>query len=295
MTLIKTAVFPVAGLGTRFLPITKAIAKEMLVIVDKPLIQYAVEEALEAGIEKFIFVSSHGKNSIQDHFDAAPLLEETLIERGKLNDLEKVRAAQLKSGQAIFVRQDSPKGLGHAVYCAHNLIQEEAFAVILADDLLMGENTGNGCLKQMIDNYHPDDGQMLAVENIPQSQTFRYGILDVASQVGRKIHAKKIIEKPQPQDAPSTIAAVGRYILKRSIFDVLRNAKATVGNEIQLTDAIETMRQQGTPLTGMMYEGTRYDCGMKLGWLQANLAVALKDESISQETMLMMKDFVEKA
>lgn len=288
MTKIKTAIFPVAGLGTRFLPITKVIAKEMLVVVDKPLIQYAVEEAKEAGIEKFIFVSSRGKNAIEDHFDAAPVLEDALKEREKFNDLQKVLDSQLDSGQAIFIRQHSPKGLGHAVHCAHSLVDEEAFAVILADDLVLAPK---GCLKQMIDAYTKEDGNMIAVENIPPSETFRYGIFDVASQNGKKITARNIIEKPKPDVAPSTTAVIGRYILKKSIFDYLKNAKTGLANEIQLTDAIQNMIHN-TPLTGLYYDGKRYDCGMKIGWLEANIAYFLKDADVKKETELMLQRII---
>lgn len=288
MKKIKTAVFPVAGLGTRFLPITKVIAKEMLVVVDKPLIQYAVEEAKEAGIEKFIFVSSRGKNSIEDHFDSAPVLEEALKERQKFRDLQKVIDSQLESGQAVFIRQQSPKGLGHAVYCANSLVQEEAFAVILADDLVLGQK---GCLKQMVDAYTESEGNMIAVENIPPSETFRYGILDIESAHGQKIKAKGIIEKPAPEDAPSTMAAIGRYILNTSIFDHLKNAQAGLGNEIQLTDALQNMIPS-TPLTGFHYDGTRYDCGMKIGWLEANVAFSLKDPEAHAATKAMLKRMV---
>lgn len=288
MKKIKTAVFPVAGLGTRFLPITKVIAKEMLVVVDKPLIQYAVEEAKEAGIEKFIFVSSRGKNAIEDHFDSAPILEEALRERKKFRDLQKVIDSQLDSGQAVFIRQHSPKGLGHAVHCAHNLVQEDAFAVILADDLVLAPK---GCLKQMVDAYEQSDGNMIAVENIPPSETFRYGIFDIASQDGKKIKAKSIVEKPAPEVAPSTTAAIGRYILKTTIFDNLKNAQAGLANEIQLTDAIQSMMHE-TPLTGYHYDGTRYDCGMKIGWLEANIAFSLKDPEAQEETRLMLKRMV---
>ncbi len=284
MKKIKTAVFPVAGLGTRFLPITKVIAKEMLVVVDKPLIQYAVEEAKEAGIEKFIFVSSRGKNAIEDHFDSAPVLEEALKERKKFRDLQKVIDSQLGSGQAVFIRQHSPKGLGHAVHCAHSLVQEDAFAVILADDLVLGPK---GCLKQMVDAYEQSDGNMIAVETIPPSETFRYGIFDVASQDGKKIKAKNIIEKPAPEVAPSTTAVIGRYILKTSIFDYLHNAQAGLANEIQLTDAIQNMMRD-VPLTGFQYDGKRYDCGMKIGWLEANIAFFLQDNEAKEATKSML-------
>ena len=288
MTKIKTAVFPVAGLGTRFLPITKVIAKEMLVVVDKPLIQYAVEEAKDAGIEKFIFVSSRGKNAIEDHFDSAPILEEALKERKKFRDLQKVIDSELNSGQAVFIRQHSPKGLGHAVHCAHNLVQENAFAVILADDLVQAPR---GCLKQMVDAYEEADGNLIAVESIPPSETFRYGVLDVESEHNRKIKTKGIIEKPLPDEAPSTMAAIGRYVLKTSIFDYLKNAKAGLANEIQLTDALQNMIPD-TPLTGFRYEGKRYDCGMKIGWLEANIAFSLQDKDAQEETKLMLQRMV---
>lgn len=283
MTKIRTAIFPVAGMGTRFLPATKAIPKEMLVVVDKPLIQYAVEEAKEAGIERFIFISSQGKTAIEDHFDSAPHLEEALKSRGKLDLLKKVTGSQLEAGQAMFIRQASPNGLGHAILCAHKFVKEDAFAVILADDLVLSPK---GCLKQMIDLYQENDGNMVAVQDVPLADTSRYGVLDINKEEGKRVFTKGVVEKPKPEDAPSTTTIIGRYILRHSIFKELQNAKIGLGGEIQITDTIKNMMPD-TPLTGYRFDGTRYDCGQKTGWLEANIAFALQDSR--NETVKMMQ------
>lgn len=287
MTSIKTAVFPIAGLGTRFLPATKAIPKEMLVVVDKPLIQYAVEEAQEAGIERFIFVTSQGKAAIEDHFDKNMLLESILEERGKAKELDVLRACEIPSGNAIYIRQQSPRGLGDAVLCAKNLINEEAFAVILADDLVLGPQ---GCLKQMIQNYDASDGHMIAVLDINENDVSKYGVLDIDIMHHKKIKAKNIVEKPKVHEAPSTIAVSGRYILQSSIFDILTNIHAGHGGEVQLTDALQKSISS-TCVTGYLYDGFRYDCGTKNGWLEANIAFALKNPKTHEETKTMLQRF----
>jgi len=273
---IKTCVFPVAGLGSRFLPATKSIPKEMLVVVDKPLIQYAVEEAKAAGIERFIFVTSQGKSAIEDHFDTAPNLESLLRSRGKVNELAKLEELRLQPGQAVYVRQHSPLGLGHAVLCASSLVDEDAFAVILADDLILGDKP---CLKQMIDSYNVSDGNMIAVMNVDPSKTDRYGILDVANADGEKLTAKDIVEKPPIGTAPSNVAAIGRYILRSDIFGFLKNQSAGAGGEIQLTDSIQKMIKD-FGLSGFNFKGHRFDCGNKEGWLEANLAFACQDQDL---------------
>ena len=275
--MIKTAVFPVAGLGSRFLPATKAIPKEMLVVVDKPLIQYAVEEARAAGIEKFIFITSQGKEAIEDHFDSHSSLELTLQARGKLEDLEKIRSIRIPEGQALFIRQHEPLGLGHAVWCARHYIQEESFALLLADDLVQAKVP---CLQQMVQAYSPEDGNMVAVIDVNKEEVNRYGILDVKSKSGSKVRAKSVVEKPSPQNAPSTTAIIGRYILHTSIFEPLGFKKQGAGGEIQLTDGLQTMVNANFPLTGFRFDGQRYDCGTKVGWLQANLALAAADQEL---------------
>lgn len=288
MAKIKTAIFPIAGLGTRFLPATKAIPKEMLVVVDKPLIQYAVEEAKEAGIERFIFVTSQGKAAIEDHFDACPVLEEILLKRSKTEDLKKLKEVQLDAGCGIFIRQQHPKGLGHAVACAHHLVDEEAFAVVLADDLVLGKQ---GCLKQMIESYDDKDGNMVAVVQIPREETLLYGILDIEQIEGKKVRSKGIVEKPEPKNAPSQIAVSGRYILRKSLFKKLHEIKPGISGEIQLTDALQESIKE-IPLTGFLYDGFRYDCGTKTGWLEANIAFSLNNQDTREETLEILKKLI---
>ncbi len=275
--MIKTAVFPVAGLGSRFLPATKAIPKEMLVVIDKPLIQYAVEEAKAAGIEKFIFITSQGKEAIEDHFDSHSALESVLQARGKTEDLEKICSIRIPEGQALFIRQHEPLGLGHAVWCARHYIQEESFALLLADDLIQAHKS---CLKQMVESYNDDDGNMVAVIDVPESEINRYGVLDIARQSGAKVVARGVVEKPSSANAPSSTAIIGRYILRKSIFGPLGLKKQGAGGEIQLTDALQTLLASDTPLTGFRFKGDRYDCGTKIGWLQANLALAASDPEL---------------
>ncbi len=276
MKKIKTCIFPVAGLGSRFLPATKSIPKEMLVVVDKPLIQYAVEEAKAAGIERFIFVTSQGKSAIEDHFDSSPVLEETLRKRGKNVEVERLEALRLDPGQAIYIRQQAPLGLGHAVLCAQHLVNEDAFALILADDLVLAETP---CLQQMIQEYNPQDGNMVGVMEVPMEQTNRYGILDVFQNKGEKVLARNVVEKPSLEKSPSNIAIIGRYILNQSIFGYLKNQTPGAGGEIQLTDAIQAMIKE-VPLCGYRYKGQRFDCGTKEGWLEANLAFAFEQPDL---------------
>jgi UTP--glucose-1-phosphate uridylyltransferase len=275
--MIKTAVFPVAGLGSRFLPATKAIPKEMLVVVDKPLIQYAVEEAKAAGIEKFIFITSQGKEAIEDHFDSHSGLESILQARGKTDDLTKIRSIRIPEGQALFIRQHEPLGLGHAVWCARHYIQEDAFALLLADDLIQATTP---CLKQMVEAYSEEDGNMAAVIDVPKNEVNRYGVLNILTQFGLKVCAKAVVEKPDAATAPSSTAIIGRYILRRSIFEPLGFKKQGAGGEIQLTDGLQTMLGANVPLTGFRFNGDRYDCGTKVGWLQANLALAAADPEL---------------
>lgn len=268
---VRKAVFPVAGLGTRFLPATKVMPKEMLTIVDKPLIQYAVEEAAAAGIEEFIFVTSRAKSLLEDHFDRAPELEETLVRRGKNELLGQLSSWLPKAGSVVSTRQKEPLGLGHAVWCAREFIGDEPFAVLLVDDLILSHTP---CLKQMADTHRKCGGNLVLVENVPREHTNRYGILDIASDDGALVKVKGFVEKPDPASAPSTLSIIGRYILQPQIFDYLARQQRGAGNEIQLTDAMAAMLKT-SPYYGMRYEGVRYDCGDKLGFLKANVAFAL--------------------
>jgi UTP--glucose-1-phosphate uridylyltransferase len=268
---VRKAVFPVGGMGTRFLPATKAMPKEMLPVVDKPLIQYAVEEAAAAGIEHFIFVTGRGKNALEDHFDNNPELERILKERGKFDLVEAVTSWMPKSGQISYTRQSEPLGLGHAVWCARDLVADEPFAVLLPDDLILAKTP---CLKQMAAVHTEVGGHVVAVSDVPREHTKRYGILDVEFDNGRLAKAKGLVEKPDPEVAPSTLSIIGRYILHPAVFDVLDKKEKGAGGEIQLTDAISQTIGM-VPFHGLRFEGQRFDCGDKVGWLEANLAFAL--------------------
>lgn len=269
---VRKAVFPVAGLGTRFLPATKAMPKEMLPVVDKPLIQYALEEAREAGIEEFIFVTGRAKSAIEDHFDHSVELEMTLRDRQATSALHSVLEWMPSPGHISYTRQQQPLGLGHAVWCARNFIGDEPFAVLLADDLILGTP---GCLAQMLEAHKEVGGNLVAVEEVPRDQTDRYGILDLARDEGRLARAKGLVEKPKPEVAPSTLAIIGRYVLEPMVLTVLEHQEKGTGNEIQLTDAMA--KTVGLiPFHGFRYAGRRFDCGNKIGYLEANIAYALE-------------------
>ena len=268
---IRKAVFPVGGLGTRFLPVTKALPKEMLPVVDKPLIQYAAEEAWAAGIEELIFVTGRGKTAIEDHFDHGWELQATLAARGKTGLLEDLQALLRRPGEIVYTRQQEPLGLGHAVWCARHLVGDEPFAVVLADDLILADRP---CLAQMIDAYAEAGGNLVAVEDVPREETNRYGILDVSRDDGRLAEAKGLVEKPEPEAAPSTLSIIGRYILQPEVFDELARHDPGAGNEIQLTDAMARTIGR-VPFHGFRFEGRRFDCGDKAGFLEANVAFAL--------------------
>jgi UTP--glucose-1-phosphate uridylyltransferase len=278
---IRKAVLPVGGLGTRFLPATKAIPKEMLPVVDKPLIQYGVEEARQAGIEEIIFVTSRGKAAIEDHFDHHFELMKTLEARGKKAELELARGMQATAGKISYTRQPEALGLGHAVWCARNLVGREPFAVILPDDLVLHPQ---GCLAQLVEAYNKVGGNLVAVEDVPREHTNRYGILDVVEDAGvkkggRLVKAKGLVEKPEPAKAPSTLSIIGRYILQPEVFDELDRQDKGAGGEIQLTDAMaRTIGSQ--PFHGLRFEGRRFDCGSKAGFLEANLAYALERDDL---------------
>jgi UTP--glucose-1-phosphate uridylyltransferase len=278
VTHIRKAVFPVAGLGTRFLPATKAVPKEMLPVVDKPLIQYATEEAIAAGIRELIFVVSRTKNSIQDHYDRAHDLESVLAGKGRQELLDVIRAMVPPGVQCAWVRQAEPRGLGHAVLCARSLVGNEPFAVILPDDLI--EDGSRGCLRQMVEAHARHGGSMLAVEPVPREHSDRYGIVSGTPVTGSIGRVDGVVEKPRPAEAPSNMAIVGRYILSPAIFGLLEDLPAGTAGEIQLTDAIAALLGS-EPVFSCRFEGTRYDCGSKLGFLQATLAHALRDAEVN--------------
>lgn len=271
---VRKVVFPVAGLGTRFLPATKVLPKEMLVVVDKPLIQYAVEEAAAAGIEEFIFVTSRGKNLIEDHFDHHEELFGALTARGKTDALKIVEDIVPKGARFAAVRQPKPLGLGHAVWCAHRLVGDEPFAVILPDDLV---HTQKPVMAQMVDAYQRVGGNLLGVMDVPREDTAKYGILDISQDEntpGGLAQIKGLVEKPAPAQAPSTLSIVGRYILQPEIFAALEGGKTGAGGEIQLTDAMASLLGSQA-FHGLRFVGTRYDCGDKAGYAAANIAFAM--------------------
>ena len=276
---IKTAVFPVAGLGTRFLPITKASPKEMLPVVDKPLIQYAVEEAVEAGMTQMVFITGRNKRSIEDHFDKAFELEQELESRGRTALLESVRNIVPKHVSCIYVRQPEALGLGHAVLCARPVVGDEPFAVILADDLIDGKPT---TLEQMVDVYAQQQRSVLAVQRIPREESNKYGVIRGKS-LGDKLHKLDgIVEKPRPAEAPSDLAVVGRYILTGKVFDFLERIGKGTGGEIQLTDGIAQLLMH-EDVFALEFAGTRYDCGSKLGYMMANLVYGMRHPEVGAE------------
>lgn len=277
---ITKAIFPVAGLGTRFLPATKANPKEMLPIVDKPLIQYAVEEAIAAGITELIFVTSSSKRAIEDHFDSNFELEATLSERGKSELLDIVRGILPDGVSCAYIRQKYPLGLGHAVLCARQLVVNEPFAVLLADDLIDGGD--RPCLKQMVEQYELTQSSVVAVQQIQASQTRKYGIVDTLNRESASMQLKGIVEKPAPEQAPSDLAVVGRYILTPRIFDLLAETNVGSGGEIQLTDGIAKILNE-EKVYAYQFSGKRYDCGNKLGYLQATIAYALKHPELAED------------
>lgn len=287
MKKITKAVFPVAGLGTRFLPATKANAKEMLPVVDKPLIQYAVEEAAAAGITEMIFVTGRGKRAIADHFDKAYELEAELQLKGKRKLLEEVRNLLPKGVTYAYTRQPEALGLGHAVLCARPLVGDEPFAVLLADDLIDADPP---VMCQMVEAFEKYHSSILGVETVARKDTSQYGIVASEPMAERIQKLSGIVEKPKPEDAPSTLAVVGRYILKPRIFHYLANLSAGAGGEIQLTDAIAALLQEERVLA-YEFQGTRYDCGNKLGYLRATVAYALKHKEVGAEFSAFMKDF----
>lgn len=280
MTKIRKAVFPVAGLGTRFLPATKSSPKEMLPIVDKPLIQYAVEEAVAAGCDQLIFVTSSSKRAIEDHFDKAYELESELEAKGKDKLLKLIKDIVPPHVTCIYIRQSEALGLGHAVLCAKPVVGDEPFSVILADDLI--DNASNGCVKQMIESYGQHHSSILAVQQVEKDETDKYGIVSLKNKTDNEGFISGIVEKPAPSEAPSTLAVVGRYILNPRIFHHLEKTQKGAGGEIQLTDAIADLLAD-EQVYAYEFEGIRYDCGSKLGYLQANVELGMKHPEIGEE------------
>ena len=284
---VRTAVFPVAGLGTRFLPATKSMPKEMLTVVDKPLIQYAVEEARDAGIERFIFVNGRNKGMLQDHFDLNYELDDVLTKRGKTDALRDSQSMVLTPGAISSVRQQEPLGLGHAVWCAKPLVGDEPFAVILPDDLIQSDKP---CLKQLIEVFEETQGNVVAVMDVPREHTNRYGILKVGTDDGRLASVEGLVEKPNPADAPSTLSVIGRYVLLPKVMSILDEKAVGAGGEIQLTDAMA--RMIGTdPFHGLRFEGKRFDCGDKIGYLEANVSFALARAGMADEARAALQKY----
>ena len=288
MKTIRKAVFPVAGLGTRFLPATKASPKEMLPVVDKPLIQYAVEEAVAAGCDQLIFVTSSSKRAIEDHFDKAYELEAELEAKGKEQLLQLTRDIVPSHVSCIYIRQPEALGLGHAVLCAKPVVGDEPFSVILADDLI--DNEPKGCVKQMVESYADHESSILAVQRVEKDETDKYGIVSLENNSDNEGFISGIVEKPAPAEAPSTLAVVGRYILNPRIFHFLENTQKGAGGEIQLTDAIADLLTD-EKVFAYPFEGIRYDCGSKLGYLQANVELGMKHPEIGAEFTQYIKDF----
>lgn len=285
---IKKAIIPAAGLGTRFLPATKAMPKEMLPIVDKPTIQYIVEEAVQSGIEDIIIVTGKGKRAIEDHFDYAPELENNLVEKEKFDILEKVR--QSSNVDIHYIRQKEPRGLGHAVWCARNFIGDEPFAVLLGDDIVQAETP---CLRQLMNQYEQTLSSVIGVQTVPDNQTHRYGIVDPISNDGRRHQVNTFVEKPAAGTAPSNLAIMGRYVFTPEIFKFLEEQKVGAGGEIQLTDAIQKLNEIQR-VFAYDFEGKRYDVGEKLGFIQTTIEFALQHEDLRNNLLTVMEDLLKK-
>ena len=286
---VTKAVFPVAGQGTRFLPATKSIPKEIMTLVDRPLIQYAIDEARAAGIKEFIFVTSRGKSALEDYFDHSPEMENTLKRQGKTELLEILRDTNMDSGAIAYVRQNRPMGLGHAVWCARRLIGNEPFAVLLPDDVIAADKP---CLQQMIEAYEQTGGNMVAAMEVPPEKASSYGVLDIGDDMGSIVKAKGMVEKPKREDAPSNLAVIGRYILTPKVLTNLNRMKQGVGGEIQLTDAIAEEIKTSGNVYGFRFRGQRYDCGSKAGFLQATVAFGLERPDLRDEFSLYLNDMM---
>ena len=280
MKKVTKAIFPVAGLGTRFLPATKSVPKEIMTLVDRPLIQYAIDEARAAGIREFIFVTAKGKSALEDYFDHAPELERKLKRDGKVDLLKALESSNMESGAIAYIRQYKALGLGHAVWCARRLVGDEPFAVILPDDVIAAQKP---CLQQMVEAHAKVGGSMVATMEVDASAISSYGVLDVAKRDGRLVEARGMVEKPARDEAPSNLAVIGRYILCPQIFEALDERRKGAGGEIQLTDAIAAQIDAGELVSGYQFEGARYDCGSKAGFLQATVAFALERPDLRVE------------
>ncbi len=286
---LRKVVLPVAGLGTRFLPATKATAKEMLPVVDKPLIQYAIEEARAAGIEQFCMVTGRGKTALVEHFDVAFELEAMLRERNKTEALEQLRDTHVEPGSLVTMRQQVPLGLGHAVWCARAFVGDEPFAVMLPDDLVLAETP---CLRQLADVYRDTGGNVVAVTEVPPEQTNRYGILRIGKDDGRLVEVLGLVEKPAPKDAPSNLSIIGRYVLMPEVIGHLASMERGAGGEVQLTDGMAKLIGN-QPFHGLRYEGRRFDCGDKIGFLEAQIAYALKRPDLADAVRTFLRYYID--
>lgn len=286
---ITKAIFPVAGLGTRFLPATKSVPKEIMTLVDRPLIQYAIDEARAAGIKEFIFVTSRGKGALEDYFDNAPILEQELRKKGKGELLETLKDTNMESGAIAYIRQHKALGLGHAVWCARRLISNEPFAVILPDDVIAAEKP---CLQQMVEAFEENPGNMVAAMEVAPDAASAYGVLDVEEDMGSLVKVKGMVEKPKKEDAPSNLAVIGRYILTPSVLRNLNKLKTGTGGEIQLTDAIAQDVEENNPVYGYRFAGQRFDCGSKSGFLQATVAFGLARDELRGDLMAYLQDLM---
>lgn len=286
---ITKAIFPVAGLGTRFLPATKSVPKEIMTLVDRPLIQYAIDEARAAGIKEFIFVTSRGKSALEDYFDHSHQLEADLRKKGKTDLLEILKATNMDSGEIAYLRQHKALGLGHAVWCARRLIHNEPFAVILPDDVIAAEKP---CLQQMVEAYEETGGSMVATMEVPPEKASAYGVLDVAEDLGAVVQAKGMVEKPAPGTEPSNLAVIGRYILHPNVLRSLNKKETGAGGEIQLTDAIAKEIEGDNGVYGYRFRGQRFDCGSKAGFLQATVSFGLSRPELKDELMEYLQEVI---
>lgn len=287
---VTKAIFPVAGMGTRFLPATKSVPKEIMTLVDRPLVQYAIDEARAAGIKEFIFVTSRGKGALEDYFDHSPMLEQELRKKGKDDLLEALKDSNMESGAIAYIRQHKALGLGHAVWCARRLISNEPFAVILPDDVIAAEKP---CLQQMVEAYEETGGNMVAAMEVPPEKASSYGVLDVSEDFGAMVSVQGMVEKPDADVAPSNLAVIGRYILSPTVLSNLNKLKSGAGGEIQLTDAIAADIGTETPVYGYRFNGQRFDCGSKAGFLQATVAFALARDDLREDLARYLQEIVQ--
>ena len=286
---VTKAIFPVAGLGTRFLPATKSVPKEIMTLVDRPLVQYAIDEARAAGIKEFIFVTSRGKGALEDYFDHSPVLEQELRSKKKTELLEILKNTNMDSGAIAYIRQHKALGLGHAVWCARRLIGNEPFAVMLPDDVIAADKP---CLQQMVEAYEETGGNMVAAMEVAPERASSYGILDVADEQGELVKVRGMVEKPRAEDAPSNLAVIGRYILSPNVLRNLNQLKSGSGGEIQLTDAIAAELKQGHDVYGYRFKGQRFDCGSKSGFLQATVSFGLAREELRDDLYAYLQDIM---